>query len=209
MNGMKAIDLTGEKYGRWTVVENLGYTGPKKYYWCRCECGTERRVPHGDLHSGKSKSCGCLKSELQTIRNTTHGKRDTRLFSIWSGMKTRCYNENTDSFKYYGGKGVIICDEWLNDFQTFYDWSMSNGYWDNLTIDRIDVNGNYAPDNCRWTTYKIQSTNRTNNHFVRINNETKALSEWAEESGINYHTVQDRLRRGWSHEAALFEPLRR
>ena len=139
--------------------------------------------------------------------NYKDGRRNTRLYRIWANMKTRCYNAKSESYIYYGGRGVTICPEWLNDFQTFYKWSILNGYADNLTIDRIDVNGNYEPSNCRWVTVAIQSNNRRNNHFVTIDGITKTLSEWCIHYGVNYKTVRDRLRRGWNYIDALQKPI--
>lgn len=139
--------------------------------------------------------------------NYKHGKRNTRLFSIWANMVTRCYNPNATGYKKYGGRGITICDEWRDNFEVFYDWSMSNGYSDELTIDRINNDGNYEPTNCRWATVKTQSNNRGSNHYVNINGVVRTLTEWCELCGINYRTVQDRLKRGWSVEKALFTPV--
>ena len=139
--------------------------------------------------------------------NFKHGLKNTRLFRIWSNLLSRCYNSNFHDYKYYGARGIIVCDEWINDFKALYNWAMSNGYSDELTIDRIDVNGNYSPDNCRWATVKTQSNNRRNNHYVNINGVVKTLSEWCELYAINYRTVQDRLKRGWNIEKALKEPV--
>lgn len=139
--------------------------------------------------------------------NYKHGLKNTRLFSIWSGMKTRCYNSNSPQFKNYGARGIKICDEWLTDFMNFYNWSMSNGYSDNLTLDRIDVNGNYEPNNCRWVTSKVQANNRRTNKLIEYNGEIKTLMEWCEYHGINYKTVRDRLKRGWAIDKALKYPV--
>ena len=139
--------------------------------------------------------------------NYKHGLKNTRLFRIWSNMKTRCYNDHSPSFKWYGARGITMCNEWRNDFKLFYEWAMSNGYRDDLTIDRIDNDGNYCPENCRWETTKSQALNTRRNHLVEMNGEIKSLSEWCEILSINYRTVQDRLKRGWSHEEALTEPV--
>lgn len=139
--------------------------------------------------------------------NYKHGLKNTRLFSIWSNMKTRCYNSNSLQFKSYGARGIKICTEWLNDFKKFYDWAMSNGYDDNLTLDRIDVNGHYEPSNCRWTTSKVQANNRRTNKLLEYNGEIKTLMEWCEDHEINYKTVRDRLKRGWDIEKALECPV--
>ena len=135
--------------------------------------------------------------------NYKDGRKDTRLYRIYNNMKTRCFNTKSPMYGRYGARGVVMCDEWKNDFKAFYDWSMSHGYADNLTIDRIDNDGNYSPDNCRWVTMKEQSNNRYSNHNVEIDGVTKTLQEWCDEYKINYRTVQDRLKRGWSHFDAL------
>lgn len=132
------------------------------------------------------------------MRKIKHGKYGTRLFNIYNNIKYRCYNRNHHKYKIYGARGITMCDEWLHDFMTFYDWAVNNGYNESLTIDRIDVNGNYEPNNCRWVDMKTQQRNRRNNSLVTYRGETKTLSEWCELLGLNYKTVQSRLRYGWS-----------
>ena len=139
--------------------------------------------------------------------NYKHGLKRTRLFSIWSNMKSRCYNQNIKSYSHYGARGITMCDEWKNDFKSFYDWSMSNGYKDDLTIDRIDVNGNYEPSNCRWATIKEQSLNKSTNRVYEVNKQSKPLCKWCEIYNKNYKTIQDRLKRGWSIELALTKEI--
>jgi hypothetical protein len=198
-----AIDLTGQKFGRWLVIKRY-QTIPKTKYLCRCECGTERLVAHGDLRNGKSRSCGCLKRDLTIARNTTHGdSHHERLWRIWNNMKNRCSNPNIDTFHRYGGRGIKVCDEWEQSYESFREWSLSNGYTDNLSIDRIDNDGNYEPNNCRWVTSKIQSRNTVRNNRYSIENETRTLIEWCELHSINYRTVKSRLSRGWSFEDAI------
>lgn len=138
--------------------------------------------------------------------NYKHGLRKSRLFSIWASMKSRCFNPNFPSYKSYGGRGITICKEWL-EFKNFHEWALSNGYADNLTIDRIDNNGNYEPSNCRWTNSKTQSRNTRRNVNITINDETNALIEWCEIYKINYKTVRDRLHRGWNILDALRKPI--
>lgn len=138
-----------------------------------------------------------------------HGKRNTRLFRIWSNMKSRCYNSNFPDYKNYGMRGISICDEWINDFMSFHTWAIDNGYKENLTIDRIDVNGDYCPKNCRWVTLYQQSINKRTNHFVVLNGVRKTLQEWCDEFGINRKTVCDRLRRGWDIQTALTKEVDR
>lgn len=124
-----------------------------------------------------------------------HGKKGTKLYNTWLHMKTRCYNKNYNRYDDYGGRGITICDEWINDFKAFYDWSMSNGYKDNLTIDRIDVNGNYEPDNCRWADRKTQANNRRNNVYLTYNGKTKTISQWSRELNIPENTIRSRYYR--------------
>lgn len=132
-----------------------------------------------------------------------HGKRHTRLYRIWVNMKTRCYNENDPHFERYGGRGISICDEWRNDFLTFHEWSMSNGYEEHLTIDRIDNNGNYSPVNCRWSTIQEQNVNKRNVRFITYDGKTQTIPQWTKELGLGKETIRQRLKRGWSEKEAI------
>lgn len=138
-----------------------------------------------------------------------HGKRNTRLYRIWLQMKNRCYNENTERYSDYGGRGISVCDEWKNNFQTFYDWSMSNGYDEHLTIDRIDNDGNYSPENCRWSTVQEQVRNTRSNVLLTLNGETHCVAEWSEITGIKETTIRSRIRYGWNTERILTNPARK
>ncbi len=157
----KFIDMTGEKYGRLTVIEYIGKQKYRKSLWlCKCECGNYTNVVRSNLISGKIQSCGCIKREKTGSLNKIHGMRHTRLYRIWLNMKTRCTNPNYKEFDRYMGRGIKICKEWADDFMSFYKWAMSNGYADDLSIDRIDNDGDYEPLNCKWSTAKEQSQNR-------------------------------------------------
>lgn len=167
---MKAIDLTGQKYGKLTVVKRLKSKpypcgGSSTVYLCKCECGNEITALAGNLKRGHTTSCGCVQSEARKKVHTKHGASNHRLYNTWTNMKQRCYNPNSRDYKNYGERGISICEEWKNDFQAFYSWAMANGYKDNLTIDRIDVNGNYEPSNCRWVTMLVQRHNRRDAEF--------------------------------------------
>ena len=199
----KFIDLTGQKYNRLTVIERASdyifKNGTRNTRWkCKCDCGNEVIVSTSHLRSGHTKSCGCYAKEvsIQNGLKKKHGLKDSRVYRIWSCMKTRCYNKKDEHFKDYGERGIVVCDEWKDDFQAFYDWSMSHGYADNLTIDRIDVNGNYEPSNCRWVTQKEQSNNKRTTPFVTFNGVTKTLFEWSEITGIKYQTLFYRYKVG-------------
>lgn len=133
-----------------------------------------------------------------------HGLWNTRIYRIWQRMKTRCYNKNFQHFKDYGGRGIKVCDEWLNDFMAFYKWAVDNGYNDNLTIDRIDVNGNYEPNNCRWLTNDEQQNNKRNNILLTYNGKTQTITQWANELGIKRSQIQYRYYRGYTDKACLF-----
>lgn len=141
--------------------------------------------------------------------NTTHNLSTTPLYRVWASIKKRCYNPNESNYARYGGRGIEVCPEWRNDFKAFYDWAMANGYRDDLSIDRIDVNGNYEPDNCRWATVKEQANNRRNSRLITYNGVTHTMTEWGDLVGIKASVIWKRLQRGWSVEATLTTPLKR
>jgi hypothetical protein len=208
----KLIDLTGQKFGRLTVIERAENKGHEPTWICKCECGNLKRVIGAELRKGNTTSCGCYAKEVtskrlkgKTPHNKRHGMTGTRIYKIWVEIKSRCNNPNDSSFKRYGGKGISVFKEWDN-FDAFYDWSMSNGYAENLTIDRIDNNKGYSPDNCRWVTMKEQANNKTNNHIVVYKGKEYTISQLAEIYGVPYKKLWKRIKLNWSIEKALSTP---
>lgn len=205
---MKLIDLTGKRFCRLVVVcRNEHNDKFNQVTWkCRCDCGNEVIVKGNALKSGNTKSCGCYKLEQirkSETKHSIHGLKHTRMYNIWHGMKARCYNPNNKDYCNYGARGIVMCDEWKNDFQAFYDWAMANGYSDNLTIDRINNDRNYEPSNCEWVTTHKQNQNKRNNIYLTFNGKTQLLSRWAEETGISVGVLSRRIINGWSVEDAL------
>lgn len=206
----KFIDITGCKFGRWTVLQRADNSNQGQAQWlCRCECGTEKVVLGLNLKGGKTVSCGCYNRQQQREKHLTHGKRRTRIYRIWCHLKGRCLTPSNKKYYCYGGRGITVCDEWRDDFQAFYEWAMANGYRDDLTIDRIDVNGNYDPSNCRWVTMQEQAANKQNTVIITYNGETKTLKEWAETTGIPRNVIYNRLYNHWSVNDIFNKPIRR
>ena len=185
----------GERYGRLVVLENHH---PKDEVLCICDCGKLKTARASNVFYGGTRSCGCKFSEGN---NRKHGDRHTRLYGIWKGMNERCNTKSCSTYKNYGARGICVCKEW-REYTVFKEWALSNGYSDDLTIDRIDVNGNYEPNNCRFATTKEQANNKRSNRYITYNGETKTLMEWSEIFGIKYATLWARLKSGWTFEAA-------
>lgn len=205
------LDLTGQRFGRLTVIERCGTSKDgQKMYRCVCDCGNEKITKTGNLRSGHVKSCGCLNKEMtrkaNRERNTRHGGCGTRLYGIWFDMRQRCNWEKSTSWANYGGRGIRVCDEWQADFVPFRDWALANGYRDDLTLDRIDVDGNYCPENCRWADLDEQNNNKRTCLYATIGGVTKSVTQWCKETGIPRHTAYSRIRRGWEPERAVTEP---
>ena len=182
--------LEGKRFGKLIVLAEHPDRGKRgEIFWvCKCDCGNTKIINGNSLRRGTSTTCGCSTRK--------HGMRNTRLWRIFDGMLKRCYSPNHPWYKRYGGRGIKICDEWLKDRSTFFSWAMANGYQDDLTIDRIDTDGIYSPDNCRWVDQKTQINNRSNTPIVEINGERKTISEWASIAGVSYQTMYRRYQRG-------------
>lgn len=204
----KLIDITGNKYGKLTVICREANTNEGASTWrCQCECGNTVVVRGANLRKGTTKSCGCL-SKMVCQKRAKHNMVGTRLYNIWGNMKARCCRKTQPSYNYYGGRGIKICDEWKNSFENFLKWALSNGYTDSMTIERIDVNGDYCPENCKWSTPSEQAKNRRSNILINYNGETHCLSEWCEIYGKDYYLVRDRIKKDkWDFSRAMFEPV--
>lgn len=209
------IDLTGNKYGRLHVEgleTRIKYpSGKTEQLWnCVCDCGNRVIVRGTDLKSGHTKSCGCLRKEKTSRLHSTHKLTNTRLYRIWIGIKNRCLNEKQPSYEYYGKRGISICDEWKESFESFNDWANKTGYSNKLTIERIDVNGDYCPENCKWILPSEQYSNRTDSRNITYNGETKTLAEWAKIYGLDYNCLLWRIDKGkWDLQKALETESRR
>ena len=204
--------VKGQKFGRLTVISfhHSKYYISKdmrkrkcEWYLCKCDCGKEKIVNKNDLMSGHTSSCGCLQKENASKANKKHGFVKSRIYGIWIGIKKRCFNSNHKGYKNYGGRGIVMCDKWKNDFIEFYKWAIINGYKDNLTIDRINNEGNYEPSNCRWVTLTEQARNRRNTRFITYNGERLCMKDWAKKLGLNYKLVSAKINKGWPIKKAF------
>lgn len=199
----RTIDESGNIYSRLKVIGYAGRNDRNEAMWkCICSCGNEAYVSGPKLRKGHTKSCGCLARDVTTQKNTTHGMNNQALYSLWAGIKARCTNPGHSSYKNYGGRGIKMCERWLNDFPSFaHDMGPRP---DGASIDRIDPNGNYEPGNCRWATAKEQANNKRDNHMLTHQGKTQTISQWAEETGIPYTTICNRInRRHWPVADAL------
>lgn len=192
----KLIDLTGQRFGKLVVVSRAeNRNGGQSRWLCKCECGSLKEIDGYCLTHGLSGSCGCSKQ--------THGQSRSRLYHIWQGMKGRCLNSENRDYPKYGGRGIKVFEEWRKSFETFRDWAIANGYRSDLSIDRIDVNGDYCPQNCRWATANEQCNNRRKTIFLLYGGRKQSLSEWSHETGIKYVTLRKRFEKGWPTEKIL------
>ena len=201
-----ATDLIGKKFGRLTVIEKTDKKdkGNSFFYRCKCDCGNEKLSTSWLLKSGSVSSCGCLRKEKPNGK--THGKSSSREYRIWAEMRKRCNNPKQKTYPYYGGRGIKVCERW-GRFEAFLE-DMGNCP-EGFTLDRIDSNGNYEPNNCRWASRKEQARNRSSVHLITYNGKTQCLSAWAEEVGFERSTLKRRIYSGWSIEDALTKGVKK
>lgn len=205
----RVIDIKGERFTKLLVLERVGSDSHKQALWrCQCDCGNTIIATTNQLRSGHTKSCGCYHADKLKEHNTTHGACKTRLYKIWKGMHRRCKTPSCAGFRFYGGRGIKVYSEW-NDFTVFRDWAYKHGYVDGLTIDRINIDGDYCPENCRWITMGMQANNKSNNHWITIGGEKHTIAEWARIKGIPSHLIRSRLYNGWNEERAVMTPAKR
>lgn len=209
-NRQPSQDLTGQVFGRLTVIGYAGRIGGSHRWDCHCQCGGLARVRNKDLKGGHTQSCGCLWEETFLGCRTTHGMTDTKLYRVWAHMKARCHNPKSSVYRYYGGRGVVVCERWQGK-EGFANFLADMGPRPSSahSIDRIDVNGNYEPGNCRWATKQEQMRNKRSNVTLTFRGETRCAAEWAELLGISYAAIVQRVGKlGWSDERALTTPVR-
>lgn len=202
------MDLIGKRYERLSVKNIFGKDNHGNVYECVCDCGNIVYIPRRSLVGKNTMSCGCLRKEMTIKRTKKHGERHTRLYRTWYSIKDRCCNSKCKAYMNYGGRGITICDEWKDSYILFRDWALHNGYSDNLTIDRIDNNGNYEPINCRWVDRITQANNKRNNIFYKISDIKIPLAQYCRQNNLPYKLIVNRLRYGWSLEDAINKPKR-
>lgn len=204
-----ASEFIGLKYNQFTILKDMGIKTGSRFVLAICDCGVEKQVRLADIKIGSSKNCGCVRSKKVSERNLSHGLSRHQLYRTWKGIIERCNYPKHIAYHLYGGRGISVCDLWLNDFLSFYSWALTNGWKPGLQVDRFpDKNGNYSPDNCRITTSRENNRNKSTNHLITFNGKTKCLVEWAEEIGIDQDTLKDRVNKlNWPVEKALSTPL--
>lgn len=210
----KKIDLTGRVFGRLTVksLDHIGIRG-RTYWLCKCSCGKSCIKAAGTLLNQGTSSCGCLNRQITAERNRQNAKHHasySRLYHIWTGMKQRCTNPRHKAYSNYGGRGISVCAEWL-DFTSFQSWALENGYNDSASIDRIDNDGAYTPQNCRWVSSEVQANNRRSNHMVEYGGKSMTLAEFCKENSsetLSASAIRQRIKNGHTPAEAISKPAR-
>lgn len=207
VKGCNVHDLSEMRFGQLVVIDLAEIRDKRSFWLCKCDCGNTKVVRSDALMSLKTISCGCLKKKQDAINLIANHKGNItfeRMYHIWSSMKQRCENPNDQAYKDYGGRGISVCKEWSSDYLQFKKWAYENGYAEDLTIERKDVNGNYCPENCTWIPMRYQSRNTRKTFWFTIGNETKCFAEWAELFGVAYCTAYARFKRGIRDPAIIF-----
>lgn len=207
-------DLSGKRFGYLTAIQYTGKktkSGHNAIWLCKCDCGNYVEVNSGQLQSSGIHSCGCYVRERMSKLNYKHGGKKERLYMVWESIKRRCYDKSFPEYDNYGGRGISVCNDFM-DYAKFREWALANGYDKNAkqqmcTIDRIDVNGNYTPENCRWVSAKVQQNNRRNNRIITYKGETHTLAEWNRIKNFPTDTIGKRLSSGWTLDRAIEAPL--
>lgn len=206
------MDYTGYKFGMLTVLrradDRIMPSGKHEImYECVCNCGNVKTVRISSLKNGNTKSCGCYRAKSSSDRRTKHGASQEKIYRVWRTMKDRCESPTNKSYYLYGGRGIKVCEEW-HDSAVFIAWAKENGYVEGTTLDRIDSNKDYCPENCRWVDRTTQNNNTSRNHMITFNGKTQTMAEWSRETGISYHAIKSRLNKyHWSVEDALTKPV--
>ena len=210
--GRTLDDITGKRFGRWLVVEKADSTnGVCNSIWkCKCDCGNEKLIKGIALIRGKSRSCGCFKTDICKNRFYKHGMHDTKVYQSWEAMIGRCECKSNTGYENYHKRGITVCDEWKNSFETFYEYVSKLEHFgaDGYSLDRINNNEGYKPGNVRWADRNTQNNNTSRNIYIELNGETKTLAQWVRLYNIKYYTVLYRMRRGWSAYEALTMPVK-
>lgn len=189
-------NMIGMRFGNLTIIKLEKREKGNSYWLCKCDCGNNKIVLGRSLFHGNTRSCGCLQKETASEIFSTHKMSNKRIYHTWENMISRCYYTKDMSYRAYGGRGITVCDEWKSSFETFYNWAVSHGYSDTLTIDRINVNGNYEPNNCRWVDMISQANNRRTNRYFMINGENLTISQIARKFNLNPNTLRTKIRNG-------------
>ena len=189
-------DLHGKRFGHLTALKSIGKTNYGNLIWeCRCDCGNIKNLPSGKLTSGRATNCGCITSDLKRKNAEIHGitsRQKPRTFVIWNGIKSRCYDEKSISYKNYGARGIVLCEEW-HSFENFHKWAMENGYKDDLEIDRIDNNGNYCPENCRWVTRQFNRSHQRKTRNITVYGVSLNITQWSKALSKSKSTLYKKL----------------
>lgn len=207
----RRMEIVGQRFNRLLCIEMIGLDKHgHSLARFKCDCGNETILNASGVKGGRIKSCGCLVHEPHgNYPQTQHGLCNSTLYRRWSGARNRCNNPTNKAYPNYGGRGIKMCEEWDSNFLAFYDWALSNGYSKDLSLDRIDNDGPYSPENCRWADVKTQGNNRRTNVYISFDGKTQTLHEWADEYDLDYQTLHRRISKGWDFMEALTTPMKK